>query len=102
MINSCTFHSYRALAKACFQHEAKEFDPVEGPNHLQWLNTVISNVKAFISGTFHGLAPKHLQSYLKEFTTVLMEKIKFGEGGTPLLQGFIVQSAVFKTGVYPL
>jgi hypothetical protein len=31
-----------------------------------------------------------------------MEKIKFGESGTPLLQGFIVQSAVFKTGVYPL
>jgi len=28
---------------------------------------MISNAKAFIGGTFHGLAPKHLQAYLNEF-----------------------------------
>ncbi|MFA7468749.1 MAG: transposase, partial [Desulfotomaculaceae bacterium] len=30
-------------------------------------HTVVSNVKAFIAGTFHGLDAKHLQAYLNEF-----------------------------------
>ena len=30
-------------------------------------NNGVPNVKAFIGGTFHGLSPKHLQSYLNEF-----------------------------------
>lgn len=31
------------------------------------LHTQIANSKAWIGGTFHGLSPKHLQSYLDEF-----------------------------------
>ena len=34
---------------------------------LKWVHTVISNAKAFIDGTFHGLGEKHLQRYLDEF-----------------------------------
>ena len=34
---------------------------------LKWLHTVISNVKAFILGTFHGLKADDLQCYLDEF-----------------------------------
>lgn len=34
---------------------------------LKWVHTVISNAKAFIDGTFHGLDKKHLQRYLDEF-----------------------------------
>jgi ribosomal protein L37AE/L43A/transposase-like protein len=34
---------------------------------LKWLHTVISNSKAFILGTFHGLKPQDLQLYLDEF-----------------------------------
>lgn len=34
---------------------------------LPWVHTVISNAKAFIDGTFHGLDKKHLQRYLGEF-----------------------------------
>lgn len=33
---------------------------------LAWLHTVISNVKASIQGTTHGLDSKHLQRYLNE------------------------------------
>lgn len=34
---------------------------------LKWVHVVISNAKAFIEGTFHGLHGKHLQRYLDEF-----------------------------------
>jgi transposase-like protein len=34
---------------------------------LKWVHVVISNAKAFIEGTFHGLDEKHLQRYLDEF-----------------------------------
>jgi transposase-like protein len=34
---------------------------------LKWVHVVISNAKAFIEGTFHGLDGKHLQRYLDEF-----------------------------------
>jgi ribosomal protein L37AE/L43A/transposase-like protein len=34
---------------------------------MKWLHTVISNAKAFILGTFHGLKADDLQVYLDEF-----------------------------------
>ena len=34
---------------------------------LRWLHTIISNAKAIIQGTYHGLPQKYLQSYLDEF-----------------------------------
>lgn len=34
---------------------------------LKLVHTVISNAKAFIAGTFHGLHRDHLQRYLDEF-----------------------------------
>ena len=34
---------------------------------LHWLHTIISNAKALIGGTFHGLGSVHLQRYLDEF-----------------------------------
>lgn len=34
---------------------------------FQWLHRVISNAKAFIAGTYHGLGPKHLGAYLAEY-----------------------------------
>ena len=40
------------------------YDPNSGLLH--WLHIVISNVKAFILGTYHGLPKKHFQSYLDE------------------------------------
>ena len=66
-ISSDAFRSYKQLAAEGYEHEAKEFNPKENPDHLKWLHTIVSNAKAFIAGTFHGLDAKHLQAYLNEF-----------------------------------
>jgi len=66
-INTDLFKSYNALKGAGFQHEPKEFNPKDNPDHLHWLHTIVSNVKAFIAGTYHGLDVKHLQAYLNEY-----------------------------------
>jgi transposase-like protein len=66
-INSDAYRSYNALAEEGYVHQPIKFNVKDNPDHLKWLHTMISNAKAFIGGTFHGLAPKHLQSYLDEF-----------------------------------
>ncbi|MBS3982468.1 MAG: transposase, partial [Dethiobacter sp.] len=50
-----------------FDHEPQEFSAKENPDHLKWLHVIISNAKAFIKGTYHGLDSKHLQAYLGEY-----------------------------------
>ena len=49
-----------------YTHEYKSYDPNSGLLH--WLHVVISNAKAFILGTYHGLPKKNLQSYLDEYS----------------------------------
>ena len=49
-----------------YTHEHKSYDPDSG--FLHWLHIVISNAKAFILGTYHGLSKKYLQSYLDEYS----------------------------------
>jgi transposase-like protein len=66
-IKSDGFKSYNKLCGAGYSHEGKPFDPEGEPEHLKWLHIVISNAKAFIQGTYHGLDDLHLQSYLDEF-----------------------------------
>jgi transposase-like protein len=66
-ISSDAYRSYRALEGAGFNHEYQVYNAKESPDHLHWLHTVLSNAKAFVGGTFHGLDSKHLQSYLDEF-----------------------------------
>jgi transposase-like protein len=66
-INSDAYRSYKALAMEGYDHQPLKFNIKDNPDHLKWLHTMISNAKAFIGGTFHGLASKHLQSYLNEF-----------------------------------
>lgn len=65
-ISSDALRSYTVLEED-YTLFAKAFDPQEDPEHLKWLHMAISNAKAFIDGTFHGLGPKHLQRYLDEF-----------------------------------
>ena len=64
-----TIHSdgYRSYIPALqgYTHEHKPYDPSSGLIH--WLHTVISNAKAFILGTYHGLPKKYLQAYLDEY-----------------------------------
>ncbi len=48
-----------------YVHEHKPYDPNSGLLH--WLHIIISNAKAFILGTYHGLPKIYLQSYLDEY-----------------------------------
>ena len=59
--------SYDALCGEGYDHHSENFAPKENPDHLHWLHTIISNMKAFVGGTYHGLDKKHLQRYMDEF-----------------------------------
>jgi transposase-like protein len=59
--------SYKALGREGYKHAGEKFDPKEKPEHLHWLHVIVSNLKAFIDGTYHGLDKKHLQRYCDEF-----------------------------------
>lgn len=63
-IHSDSCRSY-ILSLEDYTHEHKTYDPDSGLLH--WLHIVISNAKAFILGTYHGLPKKYLQSYLDEY-----------------------------------
>lgn len=58
---------YRSYVPALteYAHEAKVYNPAAGTLH--WLHVTISNAKAFILGTYHGLSAKNLAAYLGEF-----------------------------------
>lgn len=58
---------YRCLAKLGFSHEGTVLAGKVGEKLLHWTHIIISNAKAFVTGTFHGLDEKHLQQYLDEF-----------------------------------
>jgi transposase-like protein len=66
-IHTDGLNAYNKLEGAGFQHQSTNFSPEENPDHLHWLHTIISNLKAFIGGTYHGLGKKYLQRYFDEF-----------------------------------
>ena len=65
VIHSDGYRSYIPALEG-YSHEHKSYDPNSGLLH--WLHIVISNAKAFILGTYHGLPKKNLQSYLDEYS----------------------------------
>lgn len=68
------FSSYKGLTGvAC---DAKNFDPSNGD--LKWLHKAISNLKAFLLGTYHGRCTK-LQPYLDEFCFRLNRRHAVGQ-----------------------
>jgi transposase-like protein len=58
---------YAPLAKKGYVLVQKNYDPKNQPEHLHWTHILISNAKAFVDGTYHGLDKVHLQRYLDEF-----------------------------------
>ncbi len=78
-ISSDAYRSYQQLINEGYKLEAKVFNPKENPEHLKWLHTIVSNAKAFINGTFHGLNKKHLQQYLDEFCFRFNRRWFYGE-----------------------
>lgn len=69
-IRSDGYPAYNIAKKASFSHDKQIIYPKKGaPRHdvLKWVNILVSNAKAFILGTYHGVQKKHLQRYLDEF-----------------------------------
>lgn len=64
-IHSDALGSFRAALRGVYVHHYQVFDKSSGA--LRWVHTLISNVKVFLLGTYHGLDKKHLQSYFDEF-----------------------------------
>lgn len=58
---------YSCLTENGYSLVQKKYAPKKDAEHLHWTHIVISNAKAFIEGTFHGLDKLHLQRYLDEF-----------------------------------
>jgi transposase-like protein len=58
---------YNALNSEGYEQHGEKFDHRNNPEHLHWLHVLISNLKALIGGTYHGLDKKHLQRYFDEF-----------------------------------
>ncbi len=50
-----------------FNHLGEVVKANEAQEKLPWIHILIGNAKNFISGTYHGVSHKHLQSYLNEF-----------------------------------
>jgi len=60
--------SYHALEDHAFHHEKLVLkDPKNASTVLPWVHIVISNAKALLRGTHHGVSTRHLGRYLSEF-----------------------------------
>ena len=60
-----TYKTLRALGYYHYPKVLKEKSLIQ--EHLPWVHILISNVKAAIRATFHGVSTKHLQRYLDEY-----------------------------------
>jgi len=70
---------YNGLGKLGFIHEATIAPGKTKDDMLYWTHIMISNAKAFILGTFHGLEDMHIQRYLDEFTYRFNRRYREGE-----------------------
>lgn len=61
------FGIYNSLTDNCFEHEQYLSGTAECDQALDWTHIVISNAKAFILGTYHGLSKRHQQAYVDEY-----------------------------------
>lgn len=61
--------AYSSLKKHDFKHTAvaERGDPDVAEEFLPLIHLVFSNLKAWLLGVHHGVAPQHLQAYLNEF-----------------------------------
>ena len=60
--------SYAALGRLGIDHRPRKGGHGHQAVHLlPWAHTAFGNLKTWLTGTFHGVSPKHLQRYLDEF-----------------------------------
>jgi transposase-like protein len=60
---------YTTLSERGYQHRILvEGSEAQSPEeYLSMIHLVFLNLKSWLSGTHHGVSPKHLQAYLNEF-----------------------------------
>jgi len=66
-IKSDGWQSYNVAEKLGHAHQVEFILGRKAHDVLKWVHILASNAKAFILGTYHGLAGKHMQSYLDEY-----------------------------------
>jgi transposase-like protein len=66
-IRSDGLFAYHKLAKNGYRLMSENVDPKGKPGHLKWLHIIVSNMKTFLLGTYHGIGNEHMQAYLDEF-----------------------------------
>jgi hypothetical protein len=60
--------AFGGLGEAGYDHQPRPNGGwPEGVGPFPYAHTLVSNLKAWIAGTFHGLGPKYLQAYISEF-----------------------------------
>ena len=70
---------YEGLAHAGYQHRVRKMSVAKDPSKvLPHAHRALSNRKAWLLGTHHGVSPKHLQPYLNEFA------FRFNRRRTPM------------------
>lgn len=61
--------TYKRLAATGVRHDRRiQRQARRAAEILPWAHTVAGNLKTWLRGTFHGVSPKHLPSYLDEFS----------------------------------
>ena len=71
MVITDAWGAYNSLGKRGYAHlpVVEANDPAIAEEYLPIIHLVFSNLKAWLQGTHHGrVEPKHLQTYLNEFT----------------------------------
>jgi transposase-like protein len=67
-VHTDAWAAYRALGRMGIDHRPRKGGHGrQALDGLPWAHTVFGNLKTWLRGTFHGVSPKHLQSYLNEF-----------------------------------
>ncbi len=70
---------YKGLKKAGYKHRVRPMKGAKDPSKLlRHAHRAVSNLKAWLLGTHHGVSPKHLQPYLDEFA------FRFNRRRTPM------------------
>jgi len=70
MVITDGWNSYSSLTKRGFAHlpAAENGSADVAEEYLPIVHLIFSNLKAWLNGVHHGVSPKHLQTYLNEFT----------------------------------
>jgi len=68
MVNTDAFPSLRDLKNVDLDYQVTANDPTVLERWLPWVHRFISNAKAWIIGTHHGVKAKYLGRYLAEYT----------------------------------